>query len=320
MKLSQRGSDALVGALVLAAGLVLATAFVITRGWNERRITVYMLSPSVLDLKQNTRVLLQGLQIGEVAGIAPKVDSVIGPPQFVVTLRLRERYSNGTPIVLPRATRAELIQSAILAGGVEVSLIIPPNARFGTLEPGDTIRARVEQTAVQSLKEVADSLKTQVSDILRDTRKLLATLDRTANTMGTEMQRTAPEVRQTLADARGVLNQLRPVLATADSFMGETRGRVGTLHDSLTATLVEARQLMDNLDTLAHAATLVAVENRERIRQTAENIRVVSIKMEYLMDQLSRRPLKVIGGVKPLDHDSIVAHSDSIEAAAAKKQ
>ncbi len=39
MKLSQRGSDALVGLLVLAAGLVLATAFVITRGWNERRIT-----------------------------------------------------------------------------------------------------------------------------------------------------------------------------------------------------------------------------------------------------------------------------------------
>jgi len=43
---------------------------------------------------------------------------------------------------------------------------------------------------------------------------------------------------------------------------------------------------------------------------------VVSIKMEYLMDQLSRRPLKVISGVKPLDHDSIVAQSDS---AAAKK-
>jgi hypothetical protein len=40
------------------------------------------------------------------------------------------------------------------------------------------------------------------------------------------------------------------------------------------------------------------------------------IKMEYLMDQLSRRPLKVISGVKPLDHDSIVAQSDS---AAAKK-
>jgi len=169
---------------------------------------------------------------------------------------------------------------------------------------------------VQTLKEVADSLKTQVSDILRDTRKLLGTLDHTAGSMETEMQRTAPEVRQTLADARVVLNQLSPVLATADSLMGETRGRLGSLHDSLTATLVEARQLMNNLDTLAHAATLVAVDNRERIRQTAENIRVVSIKMEYLMDQLSRRPLKVISGVKPLDHDSIVAQSDS---AAAKK-
>jgi ABC-type transporter Mla maintaining outer membrane lipid asymmetry permease subunit MlaE len=53
-----------------------------------------------------------------------------------------------------------------------------------------------------------------------------------------------------------------------------------------------------------------------KLMVVAENIRVVSIKMEYLMDQLSRRPLKVISGVKPLDHDSIVAQSDS---AAAKK-
>ncbi len=134
----------------------------------------------------------------------------MGPPEFVVALRLRERYQNGTPIVLPRATRAELIQSAILAGGVEISLIVPPNARFGQLEPGDTIRAKVPQTAVQTLKEVADSLKTQVSDILRDTRKLLATLDHTASSVETEMQRTAPEVRQTLADARVVPRSIEP--------------------------------------------------------------------------------------------------------------
>ena len=241
----------------------------------------------------------------------------MGPPEFLVALRLRERYQNGTPIVLPRATRAELIQSAILAGGVEISLDRPTQCPLGQLEPGDTIRAKVPQTAVQTLKEVADSLKTQVSDILRDTRKLLATLDHTASSVETEMQRTAPEVRQTLADARVVLDQLSPVLATADSLMGETTaGGSAACTTRSMATLVEARQLMNNLDTLANAATLVAVDNRERIRQTAENIRVVSIKMEYLMDQLSRRPLKVISGVKPLDHDSIVAQSDS---AAAKK-
>jgi hypothetical protein len=32
----------------------------------------------------------------------------------------------------------------------------------------------------------------------------------------------------------------RAVLVTADSLMGETRGRIGSLHDSLTATSVEA--------------------------------------------------------------------------------
>ena len=313
MKLSQRNSDALLGLLVLGAGVILATVFVVTRGWNERRITIYMRSPSVQDLKLDAPVKLLGMQVGEVATIAPKVDSsLMGPPEFVVALRLRERYADGTPLVLPRTTRAELGQGGVLTSVVEVSLLVPTNSRFGALEPGDTIRATIRQSATEALKEVADSLKGQVSDILRDTRQLLVTLDRTAKSADGEIHQTGPEIRQTLADARAVLTQLGPVLANASGLMEETRGRLGTLHDSLSATMTQARDLMQHLDTLTGAATVLATENREKIRETAENIRVVSIKMEYLIDQLSRRPLKVISGVKPISHDSALARMDSV--------
>jgi ABC-type transporter Mla subunit MlaD len=199
----------------------------------------------------------------------------------------------------------------VLTSVVEVSLLVPTNSRFGRLEPGDTIRASIRQSATEALKEVADSLKTQVSDILRDTRKLLITLDRTASSAESELHQTGPEVRQTMAEARSVLTQLGPVLTTASSLMDETRTRLGGLGDSLTVTMSEARKLMQDLDTLTTAATLVATENRARIRQTTENIRVVSIKMEYLIDQLSRRPLKVISGVRPLPRDSLAELPDS---------
>jgi ABC-type transporter Mla subunit MlaD len=316
MKLSQRSSDALVGLLVLGAGIILATVFIVTRGWNERRITIYMRSPSVQDLKLDAPVKLLGMQVGEVATIAPLVDSsLMGPPEFVVALRLRERYADGTPLVLPRTTRAEMGQGGVLTSVVEVSLLVPANSRFGKLEPGDTIRATIRQSATEALKEVADSLKTQVSDILRDTRQLLVTLDRTATSAEGELHQTGPEIRQTLADARSVLTQLGPVLASASGLMDDTKGRLGTLQDSLAITMAEARVLMQHLDTLAGAATLVAKENREGIRQTTENIRVVSIKMEYLIDQLSRRPLKVISGVQPLPHDSVIAKFDSTKHA-----
>jgi ABC-type transporter Mla subunit MlaD len=313
MRMSQRSSDALVGLLVLAAGLVLVVAFVVTRGWNERRITVYMLSPSVQDLKLDSPVKLQGMQVGEVAGISPLVDSsLMGPPQFVVALKLRERYSNGTPLVLPRTTTAELGQGGVLTSVVEVSLLVPSNARFGRLEPGDTIRATIRQGATDALKEIADSLKTQISGVLSDTRKVLATLDRTASAAETEIRTTSPTVRQTLADTRALIARLGPMLGSADSLMLETRGRVGPLQDSITTTLAEAKELMNHMDTLAITATAMANENRERIRQTAENIQVVSVKMEYLIDQLSRRPLKVISGVHPLSHDSLLTPVDTV--------
>ncbi len=312
MRLTQRGSDVLVGALVLGAAIVLTAAFVVTRGWNERRVTIYMVSPSVQDLKMDAPVKLQGMQIGEVAGIAPKVDSAtMGPPEFVVELRIRERYSDGTPLVLPRTTRGEMGQGGVLTSVVEVSLLVPSNTRFGALEPGDTIYATIRQSATEALKEVADSLKTQVSDILRDTRNLLNTLDRTATSAESELKRAAPEVRQTLADARAVLRRLGPVLTSADTLMRDTQGRLASLHDSVATTLAEAKELMNHLDTLTASASVMVAENRERIRQTTENIRVVSVKMEYLIDQLSRRPLKVISGVKPLPHDSVVAVPDS---------
>ncbi len=308
--MTRRTADALVGLLVLSVIAVLLAAVAVTRGWTERRVTLYMLSPSVQDLKQDTPVYLQGLAIGEVAAISPVVDSGrMGPPQFLVALRLRERYANGVPIRLPLGTRAQ-ISSTGLIGSASIALVVPPNDIAAALEPGDTIRGTLTLSWTDILKEVADTLRQQVSDILKDTRRLLATLDRTASLAHTELGATAPELRQTLAEVQQTLAALRPTVHRADTLLGTADRRLGVLQDSISATLASARVLMGHLDSLTLTAAAIAGDNREAIRRTADHLYVVSAKLEHFVDQVSRRPLRMITGVRPLARDSIPGASE----------
>ncbi len=308
MSLRPRTADVLVGLLVVSAVVVTLVAFVVTRGWTERRITLYMLSPNVQDLKQDTPVFLQGLAIGEVASISPLADTgqMIGAPEFLVALRLRERYANGVPIRLPLGTRAE-ISSTGLIGAASIALQVPKNNISAVLAPGDTIRGELTQGWTDVLKEVADTLKTQVSDILKDTRKLLATLDKTAGATQTEISTTGPELRATLASARQVLDRLEPMIEQTRTTLATTDTSIGVLQDSLALLLGDTRRLVNRADTLTSTVAQTASDVTPDIRQTLKNVYILSAKLEYFIDQVSRRPHRLVTGIRPLPRDSIAA-------------
>jgi ABC-type transporter Mla subunit MlaD len=302
-----RTADALIGLLVLGTVVITLAAIVVTRGWTERRVTIYMLSPTVQDLKPDTPVYLQGLAIGEVASISPQVidTSLMGPPQFLVALRLRERYANGVPIRLPVGTRGQISSSGLI-GAASISLAVPKEIYGAALAPEDTIRGDVTQGWSEGLKEVVDSLKTQVSDILRETRTLLANLDRTATTAQSELTATAPELRATLTSARGVLERLEPMIEQARTTVTTTDARMGTLHDSLTTLLADTRRLINDADTLTHTVTGLTSDLAPDLRRTITNMYVVSAKLEHFVDQVSRRPHRLITGVHQPPRDSIL--------------
>ncbi|MEO8140581.1 MAG: MlaD family protein, partial [Gemmatimonadota bacterium] len=280
--------------------------FVVTRGWTERRITMYMLSPNVQDLKQDTPVFLQGLAIGEVASISPLADTgqMVSAPLFLVALRLRERYANGVPIRLPLGTRAE-ISSTGLIGAASIALQVPKNNISAVLTPGDTIRGELTQGWTDVLKEVADTLKTQVSDILKDTRRVLGTLDRTAGAAQTELSATGPELRATLASARQVLDRLEPMIEQTRTTLASTDSRIGVLQDSLTLLLNDTRRMMNHADTLTSTITQATNDVTPDVRQTLKNFYIMSVKLDYFMDQISRRPHRLLTGIRPLPSDSI---------------
>jgi ABC-type transporter Mla subunit MlaD len=262
----------------------------------------------VQDLKEDTPIFLQGLGIGEVASISPQADTgrMVGAPQFLVALRLRERYANGVPIRLPLGTRGE-ISSTGLIGAASIALVVPKNDISAVLAPGDTIRGELTQGWTDVLKEVADTLKTQVSDILKDTRRLLATLDKTATTAQSEVSLTAPELRATLASARQVLDRLEPMIEQTRTTLASTDTTIGVMQDSLTLLLGDTRRLVNRADTLTAAVSRTASDVTPDIKQTLKNVYILSAKLEYFIDQVSRRPHRLVTGIHPLPRDSIAA-------------
>jgi ABC-type transporter Mla subunit MlaD len=293
-----RWSDLMVGALVLGAAVVLILAFVMTKGWNKRQFDLYMRTESVRDLTSDTKVLLQSLPIGEVKGVAPQVDSQTSRLRFIVHLRIDEQYQDGTELKLPLGTEADIVPASVL-GGVTIDLRMPARP-IGRLAAGDTIASIRRASGLDAIAQIADSLRQQIALVLTDTRTLIENLSSTVVLAERELRQTGPEVRATLNEVQASLAQLRPTLARADSLMSTATGRMDGVSDSIAATLFQTRSMIAHLDTLAVTATSIAGENREVVRTTAENLFIISAKLENFLDQVSRRPLRMITGVRPL--------------------
>ena len=301
--ISQRSSDTLVGALVLGAFATLLVALVLTKGWNKRQFDLYMWAESAQDLNVDTRVTLKELPIGDVKAVVPRFDSLTGGLRFLVHLRVNELFSDGTQLRLPLGTAADIVQLNALGGAV-ISLKLPP--RFvGNLTPGDTIASIRKASALDAIAQIADSLQAQLSLVLEDSRTLVVRLTGAVSAAQGELERTAPTVRGTLQEMQGVLAQLRPTLARTDTLMATAGGRIGGLSDSVMTTLSQTRTLMGHLDSLALTATAITAENRGQIRDMVVSFHDISVKLEHFLDEVSRRPLKMITGVRPLPAESL---------------
>jgi ABC-type transporter Mla subunit MlaD len=291
-------TDALIGTIVIGAVLVLVIAFVLTKGWNKRQFDLYMRTESARDLTSDTQVLLQSLPVGEVKAVAPQVDTATGRLRFIVHLRIDERYQDGTELRLPLGTQAEIVTANVL-GGVSIELRMPDRP-IGALAAGDTIGSTVRSSGLDAIAQIADSLRQQIALVLTDTRTLIENLSTTVVLAEQELRQTAPQVRATMSEVQASLAQLRPTLARADTLMGTATTRMDGVSDSIAATLAQTKSMIAHLDSLAMTATAIAGENRSVVRTTAENLFVISAKLEHFLDQVSRRPLRMLYGVRPM--------------------
>ncbi|MBI4503249.1 MAG: hypothetical protein HY700_19095 [Gemmatimonadetes bacterium] len=292
--------DFLVGLFVLTTiGLVTGT-LIVTSGLGDVRYDLYVRTESAQDLTRDTRVFLQGLEIGRIQQLNPVRDETTGALRFVGRLSVNERFPDGTALQLPKGSKALIAQTSPLAAPV-VQIVTPRDLRQAVyLQPGDTIDSERRTSTMDDLSGIATKLSGEVEAVLGETRRLLASSNRVVTRSDSMIASTTPLIQRVLTDLSGSLERSDRVLAGLEP-------RIPAVSDSIIAALTETRQLLRQLDAVATNANTMATENRGNIKETLEHLRRSSIMMDHFIDQVSRRPVRMLTGVK-----APVADSDGV--------
>ena len=298
MSVDTNRQDFLIGLLLVTTIAVVIGALIATSGWGERRYDLFMRMASAEGITVDTRVIVQGLEVGRVRSVSPKVDSLTGAIAFVARLSVAETFADGSSLRFPVGTRAEIDASNPLAQA-RINLLLPDTlGRLrACLEPGDTVQARRKASAMDQVANVAEEISRQLEDVLRQTSRTLTRIQGS-------LARVAPGVDSTLDYVAGTMERLNALVTRVDS---------AGVADSVTAVVASTNRLLVRLDSLAGHAQTLTVQNRASITETMQNLNLLSRQLNHFVDEMSRRPYRLLTGVRPLPPDSTRA-ADSVVA------
>ena len=295
MAVNVQRTDLLVGVFLVATVALVAVALIATSGWGVDRYDVFVRTDNAQDIAPDTKIYLQGLEVGRVAGIAPRPAGTGGRLEFILRLRLVDRFPDGTPLRLPRGTSAQVTSG--LLGGSQLQLAVLRDSG-GTLAPGDTIGMQRGTSPIEAFGDLARDLKSTIQHALVSAT---GTMDMVRVLADSLRLATGTARRLLIATQPGAERMLTGVNANLDRLqvmLDSTTTRTGLTFQQVDATLAQSRQLLASLDSLTRQLNGMAAENRPEIGQMVANFRDISAQLGYVLEQLSRRPLRFISGVK----------------------
>ncbi len=288
--------DFIVGLVMVGAIAVVVGALLATSGWGERRYDLYLRAANADGLTADSKVLLRGLEVGRVSRVSPRVDSTTRTVSFVARLSMIERFSGGVDLRLPAGTRGQLEPASQISAAVLIRLVLPDSAGRAArlLAEGDTIDSDRKVPVLDQVAEVAQNLSKEVELVLHRTNQSLEHVD------------------AILAQANGVLKDVRPSVEATLADMSATMGRVNKLAqrldpglaDSVSGALALSNRVLLRVDSLAAQASQMTTENREDVRTAVANLTQLTRQLNHLAEEVSRRPYRLLTGVKPLAADS----------------
>lgn len=285
--------------MLTSVGVVIGL-IVITSDTLDVRQHLYVRTTTATGLTQDTRVFLQGLQVGRVSQVNPNVTE--SGLNFVAELSLQQTFPDGTPLQLPRGTVAIITEPSPIAASV-IRLEMP-SAATDVLAPGDTLESRRLASAVDLLGEVATELKEEVLAMIQQTRMLMersrrtmATTDAFLSATGSTLDSTRPRIDSALALLTTSLERTNDVLA-------EVTPRVGPLQDSLTTTLARANLVLSRVDTIAASAQTILTDDQALIHDALAQLASAAAALDHFVREVSRRPTRLLTGVEPPARDT----------------
>jgi len=317
MAVNVQRTDLYVGLFLVATVALVLVALIATSGWGVDRYDVFVRTENAADVAVDGKVFMQGLEVGRVAGIAPRPVGEAGRLEFIVRVSLLDRFPDGTPLRLPKGTTAE-VQSGLL-GGATIQLTVTPGIG-GSLAPGDTIEMKRGTSPIEAFGALANDLKGTIQQTLvsatgtlNSVRGLADSLQVTTGTARRFLVAAQPGTERVLDGVSQNLDRLRLVLDSANVRTGVTLSQVN-------ATVVQTRTLLASVDTLTRLLIAMGGENRPEVAAMIANFRNISTELGYVLEKLSERPLRFISGIKIPDSltiDRRAAVADSTRRAAA---
>lgn len=287
-------TDLYVGVFVIAVIVAVVSALVATSGLGIRRYDLYIRGDDATAIAVDTKIFMQGLEVGRVAGIAAVPSAKPGKIEFVIRASLLAEFSDGQPLLLPDSTDAEVVTTILGASTLNLVVRGTPGR---TLQPGDTIVLVRAPEAMQALGRLATDLKGDIQAAILQTTAALRSVQRLSDSMtlatGTARRFVAgiqPGTEKTLQEAADNLARMRRLLDTTDA-------RTGVTMRQLDATLEQSRQLMASADSLTRLVTAMGIENRPEIREILANSRFLTQQLLYVTEQIARRPTRMMSGM-----------------------
>lgn len=288
--------DFTVGLVIVGAIAVVVGALLATSGWGERRYDLYLRAASAEGLATDSRVYLQGLEVGRVTRVSPRVDSTTHTISFLARISMIERFAGGADLRLPVGTRGQLEPANQFSPAVLIRLVLPDsNARSGRLlGAGDTIASDRKIPVLDQVAEVAQSLSTEVKEVLHRTHQTLEHVDVILTQANGMLKDVQPNVQATLADVSKTMGRVNALVQRLDP----------GLADSVSQALALSNHVLLRIDSLAAQASQMTTENRQDIRTAVGNLTQLTRQLNHLTEEVSRRPYRLLTGVKPLATDT----------------
>jgi ABC-type transporter Mla subunit MlaD len=288
--------DFVVGLFIVGAIAVVIGALLATSGWGERRYDLYLRTATADGLTADSKVLLQGLEVGRVNSVSPRVDSMTRTITFVAKLSLIGRFRGGATLQLPTGTRGQLEPASQISQTVLIRLVLPDSsARTGRLlTVGDTIDSERKPSIVDQVAEVAQHMSKEVESVLHQTNETLRRVDGILVNANGVLKDVRPNIEATLADVSSTMNRVSKLVQRLDP----------GLADSVSTALALSNRVLLRIDSLAAQASQMTAENRADVRTAVANLTQLTRQLNHMAEEISRRPYRALTGVKPLPKDS----------------
>ncbi len=312
MKVVQK-TDLWVGLfLVLTIGTIVG-ALLATSGWGIRHNNLYIRSTDVQNVAIDTKLYLQGLEVGRVASITPRPSRKAGQLEFLIRASMIEKFGDTTRLELPCPVDVEVVSG--LLGGATMELHVDRDENQATRErcasramldlSRDTVLMHHRPAVSEAFGALAVDLKSTLSDAITATtsavnayRRLADSLSRTTSSARGFIEGIRPGTEQTLTEVTANLARVRRLLDTADVRTGSTFRQVDLTMAETRATMEQSRRLMASADSLTKLLNSMGAESRPEIRAMLLDARFLTQQLMYVMEQLSRRPMRAMSGVQ----------------------